>query len=39
MGGAIIVHMKGGLSIVLSSLAHIAVWVVGFLRNPDLKKK
>jgi hypothetical protein len=39
MGGAIIIHMTGGLSIVLPSVVLILVWVVGFLRNPELLKK
>jgi hypothetical protein len=39
MGGAIIIHMTGGLSIVLPSLILILVWIVGFLRNPELLKK
>jgi len=36
MGGAIIIHMTGGMSIVLPSVVLILVWVVGFLRNPEL---
>jgi hypothetical protein len=39
MGGAIILHMTGGLSIVMPSVVLILVWVVGFLRNPELIKK
>lgn len=39
MGGAIILHMTGGLSIVMPSVVLILVWVVGFLRNPELLKK
>jgi hypothetical protein len=39
MGGAIILHMTGGLSIVLPSVVLILIWVVGFLRNPELLKK
>lgn len=39
MGGAIIIHMTGGLSIVMPSIVLILVWVVGFLRNPELLKK
>jgi len=39
MGGAIIIHMTGGLSIVLPSVVLILVWIVGFLRNPELIKK
>ena len=36
MGGAIIIHMTGGISIVLPSVVLILVWVVGYLRNPRL---
>ena len=39
MGGAIIIHMTGGLSIVMHSVVLILVWIVGFLRNPELLKK
>lgn len=39
MGGAIIIHMTGGLSIVFPSVVLILIWVVGFLRNPELLKK
>jgi hypothetical protein len=39
MGGAIIIHMTEGLSIVMPSLVLILIWVVGFLRNPELIKK
>jgi hypothetical protein len=39
MGGAIILHMTGGLSIMLPSIVLILVWIVGFLRNPELIKK
>jgi len=39
MGGAIIIHMTGGLSIVMPSVVLILIWVVGFLRNPELLKK
>lgn len=38
MGGAIIIHMTGGLSIVLPSVVLILIWIVGFLRNPGLIK-
>ncbi len=38
MGGAIILHMTGGISIVMPSVVLILVWVVGFLRNPELLK-
>jgi hypothetical protein len=39
MGGAIIIHMTSGMSIVLPSVVLILVWIVGFLRNPELIKK
>jgi len=39
MGGAIILHMTGSLSIVMPSVVLILVWIVGFLRNPELLKK
>lgn len=39
MGGAIILHMTNGLSIGMPSVVLILVWVVGFLRNPELIKK
>ena len=38
MGGAIIVHMTGGLSIVIPSVVLILVWAVGLIRNPELIK-
>jgi hypothetical protein len=38
MGGAIILHMTGGMSIVMPSVVLILVWGVGFLRNPELLK-
>lgn len=38
MGGAIILHMTGGMSIVMPSVILILIWVVGFLRNPELLK-
>ncbi len=38
MGGAIIIHMTGALSIVMPSVVLILIWVVGFLRNPELLK-
>jgi len=38
MGGAIIIHMTGGMSILMPSVVLILVWVVGFIRNPDLYK-
>ncbi len=39
MGGAIILHMTGGLSILMPSAVLILVWVVGILRNPGLIKR
>ncbi len=36
MGGAIILHMTGGLSIVFPSVVLILVWVVGIIRNKEL---
>ena len=39
MGGAIIIHMTGGLSILLPSSVLILIWIVGFLRNPELLMK
>jgi len=39
MGGAIILHMTGGISIALPSVVLILVWITGFLRNPQLLKK
>jgi hypothetical protein len=36
MGGAIIIHMTGGMSIIMPSVVLILVWVVAFLRNPEL---
>lgn len=39
MGGAIIIHMTGGLSIVMPSVVLILIWIVGFLRNPELVKR
>ena len=38
MGGAIIIHMTGGISIAMPSIVLILVWIVGFIRNPDLCK-
>lgn len=39
MGGAIIIHMTGGISILLPAVVLIMVWVIGFIRNPELLKK
>lgn len=38
MGGAIIIHMMGGMSIGMPAVVLILVWVVAFLRNPGLFK-
>lgn len=38
MGGAIIIHMTTGMSIIMPSVILILVWVVGILRNPNLIK-
>ncbi|MEI7504907.1 MAG: DoxX family protein [Paludibacter sp.] len=38
LGGAIIIHMTGGISIMMPSVVLILVWVTGFLRNPELLK-
>ena len=35
MGGAIILHMTGAISIMMPSVVLILVWVVAFLRNPN----
>jgi hypothetical protein len=39
MGGAIIIHMTGGLNIAMPSVVLIFIWIGGFLRNPELIKK
>jgi hypothetical protein len=38
MGGAIIIHMTSAMSIAMPSVVLILVWVVAFLRNPELYK-
>jgi len=38
MGGAIILHMTGGMSIGMPVIVLILVWVVAWLRNPKLFK-
>ena len=38
MGGAIILHMTGGMSIGMPVIVLILVWVVACLRNPELLK-
>ena len=39
MGGAIILHMTGGLSIMLPSIVLVLVWIGSFVRNPELLAK
>ncbi|MCK9412375.1 MAG: DoxX family protein [Prolixibacteraceae bacterium] len=36
MGGAIILHMTGGMSIAMPTIVLLLVWVVAYLRNPEL---
>jgi hypothetical protein len=38
MGGAIIIHMTAGMSIVMPSAVLVLVWFVAWLRNPELFK-
>jgi hypothetical protein len=38
LGGAIILHMTGGMSIVMPSVVLILVWITGILRNPEFIK-
>ena len=38
MGGAIIIHMTSATSIVMPSVVLVLVWVVAFLRHPELFK-
>lgn len=38
MGGAIIIHMTSGMSILIPTVVLILVWIVGFVRNPELLK-
>ena len=38
MGGALIIHMTGATSILMPAAVLILVWVVAFLRNPELFK-
>jgi len=38
MGGAIIIHMTAGMSIMMPAVVLILVWTVGIIRNPDLIK-
>jgi hypothetical protein len=39
MGGAIIIHMTGGLSILMPTIVLVFIWLGGFVRNPELIKK
>lgn len=38
MGGAIILHMTGGTSILMPSVVLVIVWLVSYLRNPEYFK-
>ena len=38
LGGAIILHMTGGMSIAMPSVILILVWITGILRNPEMIK-
>ena len=38
MGGAIIIHMTGGISIMMPSVVLILVWVVFYFRQPEFFK-
>ena len=38
MGGAIIIHMTSATSIIMPSVVLVLVWVVAYLRNPELLK-
>lgn len=38
MGGAIIIHMTGGISIIMPSVVLILVWIVFYLRTPEFFK-
>ncbi|HWS01324.1 MAG TPA: DoxX family protein [Prolixibacteraceae bacterium] len=38
MGGAIIIHMTGGMSIGMPTVILLLVWLVAFMRNPELLK-
>ena len=38
MGGAIIIHMMNGISIGMPTVVLILVWVVAYLRSPELFK-
>lgn len=38
LGGAIIIHMTNSINIGMPTLVLLLVWVVGYLRNPELFK-
>lgn len=38
MGGAIIIHMTGGMSILMPAAVLVLVWITGILRNPEFIK-
>ncbi len=38
LGGAIIIHMTGGMSIAMPTVVLILVWITGLLRNPEFLK-
>ncbi len=38
MGGAIILHMTGGISMAMPTVVLFLVWVNGFIRNPEFTK-
>ena len=38
LGGAIIIHMTGGMSIAMPAVVLILVWITGILRNPEMIK-
>jgi hypothetical protein len=38
MGGAIIIHMTTGMFILMPSTILILIWIVGFIRNPEMFK-
>jgi len=38
MGGAIIIHMTGGINIMMPSVVLVLVWVVFYLRTPEFFK-
>jgi hypothetical protein len=38
LGGAIIIHMTGGMNIAMPAVVLILVWITGALRNPEFLK-